>query len=130
MEKNGEKKIFNINTEKKTHLIISFGIFITLTIARIIGVWGDNKPLKKIKEIFSHTGFNIGFLLILSWSIFILGLGGAKNFTNDPIIYNSYIESTKKAILAIIIAMFAKIELILPVFWLIWLTAFYLEGWS
>ena len=130
MEKNGEKKIFNINTEKKTHLIVSFGIFFTLTIARIIGVWGDNKPLKKIKEIFSHAGFNIGFLLILSCSIFILGLGGAKTFTNDPIIYNSYIESTKKAILAIIIAMFAKIELILPVFWLIWLTAFYLEGWS
>ena len=127
---NNRQKIFNINNEKKQHLWIAFAVLIVLTGARILGVWGDNKPLKKLKDIFSHTGFNVGFLLIFIWSIFILGFGGAKIFTNDPEIYNSYIESTKKAILAIIIAIFAKIELIIPVFWLVWLTAFYLEGWS
>ncbi len=125
-----KQKIFTINHEKKQHLLISFGILITLTGSRILGLWGDNKPLKKLKDIFSHFTFNVGFLLIMIWSIFILGFGGASHFTNDSEIYNSYIESTKKGILAIIIAIFAKIELIIPVFWLVWLTAFYLEGWS
>lgn len=124
------QKTFYITHEKKKHLLISFSFLIILTLARILGVWSDQKPLKKLKNIFSNMGFNIGFCLVLIWSVFILGFGGANYFTSDAEIYNSYIESTKKAILAIIIAIFAKIELIIPVFWLVWLSAFYLEGWS
>jgi hypothetical protein len=123
------QKVFNMNHEHKKHIIISFIMFAVITIARLF-LWGDRESIKKLKNIFRHPGFLIGFILAASWSIFILGFGGAKTFTDDTAIYNSYIEATKKAILAIFIAIFAKIELIIPVFWLVWLTAFYLEGWS
>ncbi len=124
------KKYFNMNTEHKKHVFISFIIFSVITLARLMGVWGDLGPLKKLRHILSFPGFIIGFIIATIWSIFILGFGGAKYLTDDDVTYNSYIEATKKAILAIIISLFAKLELIIPVFWLVWLTAFYLQGWS
>lgn len=124
------RKIFNMNQEHRFHVLISFSIFIVITLLRIFGVWGSISPLKKLKHIFSNTHFLLGFMLVAGWSFFILGMNGAKQLTDDNDTYNSYIEATKKAILAIIIAIFAKMELILPVFWLVWLSAFYLQGWS
>ena len=77
-----------------------------------------------------HKHFLVGVAGIVIWSIFILELDGASYFTNETETYNSYIEATKKAVLAFMIAIFAKLELTIPVFWLIWLTAFYLDGWG
>jgi hypothetical protein len=115
---------------KKKHLLVSFGIFFVITVMRLAGVWGSAGPLKKLKDIFTHLGFVIGFIIAIAWTIFILVFGGANYFTDDDEIYNSYIEATKHGVLAIIIALFAKIELIIPVFWLVWLVAFYLDGWA
>ena len=124
------RKIFNMSQEHRFHVLISFSIFIVITLLRIFGIWGSISPLKKLKHIFSNTHFLLGFMLVVCWSFFILGMDGAKYLTSDNGTYDSYIEATKKSILAIIIAIFAKIELIIPVFWLVWLSAFYLQGWS
>ena len=124
------RKLFNMNKEHKFHFLISFIIFIIITLLRIFGVWGSALPLKKLKHMFSNIHFLLGFMLVVGWSFFVLGIDGAKYLTDDNDTYNSYIEATKKAILAIIIAVFAKLELIIPVFWLVWLSAFYLQGWS
>lgn len=122
--------LFKQTNEHYDHLLISFSIFGILTVLRILGVYGDKNPLKRFKIIFSGTSFIVGLAFVISWSIFILLFGGAKYFTKDPELYNFYIEATKKAVLAIIIAIFAKLELIIPVFWFVWLMAFYFQSWS
>ncbi len=38
-------------------------------------------------------------------------------------------NATKKALLALLIAFFASIDLIIAPFWLIWVIAYYLEDW-
>ena len=122
--------LFKQTNEHYDHLLISFSIFGVLTVLRIFGVYGDKNPLKRFKTIFSATSFLVGLAFVISWSLFILLFGGAKYFTKDPELYNFYIEATKKAVLAIIIAVFAKLELIIPVFWFVWLMAFYFQSWS
>ena len=126
------KLVFQQTKEHRHHFLISIMSFLVLTGLRIFGPYGDNKPLLKLKEMFSpkRKHFLLGFIGILCWSIFILELDGASYFTNETETYNSYIEYTKKAVLAFIVAIFAKLELTIPVFWLIWLTAFYLDGWG
>jgi hypothetical protein len=128
MEK--ERVIFNTSQEKRQHLLISFGIFIFLTIGRIVGFFGDDNAKKKAMNLFNRRSFLFSIILILCWSIFILGIGGAKYLTQDKEVYNSYVDATKKAILAIIVAVFAKMDLVIPVFWFIWLMAFYFSSWS
>jgi len=126
------KLIFQQSSEHRQHFLLSFASFLFLTLMRIFGPWGDNKPLIRLKNMFSlkHKHFLVGVAGIVIWSIFILELDGASYFTNETETYNSYIEATKKAVLAFMIAIFAKLELTIPVFWLIWLTAFYLDGWG
>ena len=38
-------------------------------------------------------------------------------------------NASKKAILALLIAFFARIDLVIAPFWLIWMMAYYLEDW-
>lgn len=38
-------------------------------------------------------------------------------------------NASKKAILALLIAFFARIDLVIAPFWLIWVMAYYLEEW-
>ena len=38
-------------------------------------------------------------------------------------------NASKKAILALLIAFFTRIDLVIAPFWLIWMMAYYLEDW-
>jgi hypothetical protein len=126
------KLIFQESSEHRQHFLLSFISFFFLTMMRIFGPWGNNKPLIRLKNMFSlkNKHFLLGVAGIVIWSIFILGFNGASYFTDDDNIFNSYIEATKHAVLAFIVAIFAKLELTIPVFGFIWLTAFYLDGWG
>lgn len=132
MEKKTTRISFRADAIEREHFILPFISFLFLTGLRIFGPWGDNKPLCQLKSMFNlkRAHFLFGFIGLVSWSIFILGFDGAKYMTFDDATYNSYIVATKKAVLAFIIALFAKLDLTVPVFWLIWLTAFYLDGWD
>ena len=132
MEKKSNRVSFKENNMQSSHFILPFISFLIITGIRIFGPWGNNKPLCRLKDMFSpkNIHFLFGLIGVVSWSSFILGFDGAKYMTNDNDTYNSYIEATKRAVLAFIIALFAKLDLTIPVFWLIWLTAFYLDGWN
>ena len=95
------KLVFLETKEHRQHFLLSIMSFLVLTGLRIFGPWGDNKPLIRLKNMFSlkNKHFLIGFIGVVCWSIFILELDGASYFTNETETYNSYIEATKKAVL-------------------------------
>lgn len=44
------KLIFQQSSEHRQHFLLSFASFLFLTLMRIFGPWGDNKPLIRLKK--------------------------------------------------------------------------------
>jgi len=113
--------IFAQDTSTGFH--IGIVIFILLTIRAIIML---NKT-SELYKFFANTT-TIGQLCIIGvWCYLIYRF--VKTHPKDKKHSAKLQGATKKAILALLIAFFAKIELVIAPFWLVWLIAYYLEDW-
>ena len=102
---------------------ISIVIFILLTIRAILSL---NKTSELYK--FFTNAKTIGQLcVIVVWCYLIYRF--VKTHPKDKKHSAKLQEATKKAILALIIAFFARVNLVIAPFWLVWLIAYYLEDW-
>ena len=112
--------IFAQDTNTGFH--IGIVVFVLLTIRAII-------LLNKTSEIYKFfTIKTIGQLcLIVVWCYLIYRF--VKTHPKDKKHSAKLQEATKKAILALLIAFFARIDLVIAPFWLVWLIAYYLEDW-
>ena len=84
-----------------------------------------------LTELITNPRWFSLFILSIIWSIYILvfkGKGMIKD--NDKKTLERHIEATKKAIVALIIAIFAYIDITIAVYWVVWIMAFYLSGWT
>jgi len=113
--------IFAQNTSSGFH--IGVVVFVLLTIRAIISLNRTSELYKFLTD--TKT---IGQLcLIVVWCYLIYRF--IKSHPKDKKHSVKLQEATKKAILALLIAFFARIDLVIAPFWLVWLIAYYLEDW-
>ncbi len=116
------------STNETTGFHISVFIFILLTIRAIIQL----KKTKLIIDFFKEPK-TIGQLsLIVAWVYLIYNYSSQNKDSKDKKILKNVDKlknASKKAILALLIAFFTRIDLVIAPFWLIWMMAYYLEDW-
>jgi hypothetical protein len=116
------------STNETTGFHISVFIFILLTIRAIIQL----KKTKLIIDFFKEPK-TIGQLsLIMAWVYLIYNYSSQNKDSKDKKILKNVEKlknASKKAILALLIAFFTRIDLVIAPFWLIWMMAYYLEDW-
>jgi len=109
-------------TESNSHIslgfLISAGLFSLITILRIIS---DKETFKMLKKMLSSKFFLVSLIMIIVFSVYSLSLKSEK----DEKIENLQL-AVKHAILGLLIAILAKIDLVIAPFWLIFLTSYYL----
>ena len=110
-------------TESKPHIslgfLISAGMFSIITILRIVS---DKETFKMLKELVSSKFFLISMIMVIGFSVYSLSL---NNDENDEKLENLQL-AVKHAILALLIAILAKIDLAIAPFWLIFMASYYL----
>ena len=116
------------STDGTTGFNIAVILFLLLTLRAIIQLG----KLKEIVEFFKKPK-TIGQLsLIVAWIYLIYNYSSKNKDSKDKKILENVEKlknASKKAILALLIAFFARIDLVIAPFWLIWMMAYYLEDW-
>ncbi len=116
------------STDGTTGFNIAVILFLLLTLRAIIQLG----KLKEIVEFFKKPK-TIGQLsLIVGWIYLIYNYSSKNKDSKDKKISENVEKlknASKKAILALLIAFFARIDLVIAPFWLIWMMAYYLEDW-
>jgi len=100
-------------------------LFIILTMRAIF-------KLNKTKEVvdFFYNKKTIGQLFFICfWCFLIYRFIKTHPQKKDSQKIENIKSATKKAIVALFIAFFARIDLVIAPFWLVWLIAYYLEDW-
>ena len=97
--------------------------FILITINAII----RQKKGKILVEFIKNPKTFFSFFLIIIWCFLVYVYSTLKNVSKENV--EKVKNATKKALLAFIIAFFAKLDLVIAPFWLVWIIAYYLEGW-
>ena len=120
--------IDNISTtifaqDTSTGFHIGIVVFVLLTIRAIIML---NKT-SELYKFFANTKTIGQLCIIIVWCYLIYRF--VKTHPKDEKHSAKLQEATKKAILALLIAFFARIDLVIAPFWLVWLIAYYLEDW-
>ena len=78
------------------------------------------RQLKSFKNMFRNQSWYWNFVLIIFFSIYVLLYGQQKEIVKGAV---------KKAIIAFIIAIFSELHLTIAPFWLVFLVAYFFEGW-
>ncbi len=116
------------STDGTTGFNVAVILFLLLTLRAIIQLG----KLKDIIEFFKKPK-TIGQLsLIVAWIYLIYNYSSKNKDSKDKKILENVEKlknASKKAILALLIAFFARIDLVIAPFWLIWMMAYYLEDW-
>ena len=116
------------STDGTTGFNVAVLLFLLLTLRAIIQLG----KLKDIIEFFKKPK-TIGHLsLIVAWIYLIYNYSSKNKDSKDKKILENVEKlknASKKAILALLIAFFARIDLVIAPFWLIWMMAYYLEDW-
>ena len=116
------------STDGTTGFNVAVLLFLLLTLRDIIQLG----KLKDIIEFFKKPK-TIGQLsLIVAWIYLIYNYSSKNKDSKDKKISENVEKlknASKKAILALLIAFFARIDLVIAPFWLIWMMAYYLEDW-
>lgn len=107
---------------------VAIFLFLILTIRAIIQLG----KLKNIIDFFKNPKTIGQLTLIAAWIYLIYNYASKnKDSTDKKTLENieNLKNASKKAILALLIAFFARIDLVIAPFWLIWVMAYYLEEW-
>ena len=98
-------------------------LFLLLTLRAIVNLEKSSEVIKFFKN--PKTIGNL--ILIMIWCYLVYRFSKNKKASTKNI--ERVQNATKKALLALLIAFFARIELVIAPFWLIWVIAYYLEDW-
>ena len=115
------KLLFN---EDNLGFLYACVIFLIITI-KIIS--SNKNMIKIIFDFVKKPKAIIGFSIIIIWCLLVYKYSKLKDEPKENI--KRVITATKKAILALVIAFFARIDLVVAPFWLVWIITYYLEGW-
>ena len=98
---------------------------ISIFLLTLRAIYKSNKAVKTIKQLFSNKRWVINFITVLSFIVYIVYVTSNDNSEESQKLKTSL----KKAILALLIAIFAELGLTIAPFWLVFVSAYYLEGW-
>jgi len=94
-------------------------MFAVITLAII---YRNVESRKKVVELLRNKTFMGGLMMVILWSFFSLR-GNAKSEEDKK-----SREATKSAIIALVIAIMSELHLSIAPFWLVWITAYYLDA--
>lgn len=98
---------------------------ISIFLLTLRAIYQSKVAINAIKELIGNKKWLVNFSMIIAFSIYII-----YNTHNDTSPESIKVkDSLKKAILAFLIAIFAKLDLTIAPFWLVFVLAYYLEGW-
>ena len=100
------------------------GSIITLIILTTYSIIKKGQHIQLIK-LLTNKKWLINFIFIILWSVYILSLDNPQN--SEEVM--NLKKSVKKAIIALIIALFAFLDLTIAPFWLVFTFAYYSEDW-
>lgn len=123
---------FNDDDFKKENSVVSaihhgdFNIFIIIIVLiNCFYLYANKDKVFKLAKLFTHHDFFIpSIILLICWIIFIIFLKGRPIFDQKHPAVILLIKSTNAALFALTIAIFAYIDLVLPVFWFVLLIHF------
>ena len=98
--------------------------FATVAAISLAVLYQKNK-IQQIKKDFGNKGFLIPLAFTLLFAFVVLNLKVDEKDKNQ--VYKIQI-ATKRAIVALIVAYFARIDLVIAPFWLVWVFAFWQGG--
>ena len=98
-------------------------LFLLLTLRAIVAKGKSSEAIKFFKN--PRTIGNLVLIMIWCYLVYRFSKNKKASTKNIERVQNA----TKKALLALLIAFFARIELVIAPFWLIWVIAYYLEDW-
>lgn len=98
---------------------------ISIFLLTIRAIFKSKKATQSIKILFTNKRWIINFLMIITFIIYIFYVTHNNNSPESKRLKTSL----KKAIVALLIAIFAELGLTIAPFWLVFVLAYYLEGW-
>jgi len=108
--------------ENKTFINVSFFSFVVITMYKLIN---NKKMYNTFTEFFTQKSSIINIIIISSFC-FLIYRFQKNNDDNNETAQNAS-DSAKKAIAAMFIALFAKLDMVIAPFWFIWLLSFYMN---
>ena len=105
----------------QVYLQADFSLFVWICITFFF-IFTDSRRTKKIKEMIHDRRFVINLIPIILFSILILKFY-PKNYKD----YEKITHATKQAIIALIIAVCAAVDLRLAPFYFVWITSYYFD---
>ena len=117
-EKTNKNRIWGVSIAISTYFIFL-----------AISLW-KTKKYKMLLELFENKIFTIHLILIFAFTFYVLKLN-AVGFLIGPKDdhLNRLKDAVKKGFFGLLIALFAYLDLALPVYWAIVLAAFYFDGY-
>lgn len=96
-------------------------IFAIIIFAGIVfyTLFNNEEKLEKIRNLFNNKTFLISLIFIVAWCFYWLKI--------NTVNVSRYKKATKQAIIGLIIALFAYLDLTIAPFWFVWLSAFFLN---
>tara|TARA_Y100001968_G_C18799282_1_gene454834 strand:- start:9 stop:326 length:318 start_codon:yes stop_codon:yes gene_type:complete len=98
---------------------------ISIFLLTIRAIVKSKKATESIKELFTNKRWVINFSMIIAFIIYIFYV----TYNNNSSESERLKTAIKKAIVALLIAIFAELGLTIAPFWLVFVLAYYLEGW-
>jgi hypothetical protein len=98
-------------------------IFIFITIILFISIYQLDKG-KKIFALFQNKSWLFNFIIIILFSVYIIDIQKENDTTSHKLK-----DAVRKGLLALIIAILAHLELTIAPFWIVFLLAYYSQGY-
>ena len=97
--------------------------FIFICIILFISIYQLDKG-KKIFKLFKNKSWLFNFFIIICFSVYIIDIQKDRNANSERLK-----DAVRKGLLALIIAILAHLELTIAPFWIVFLLAFYSQGY-
>jgi len=122
------EKICNVYIYMHHHSLLERKDFlISLTTFLVMFTWFLLKTgrWRKILKLIKRPIWLFNIIFISGYCFYIFNMADKRDKQ-----YENLVEATKKAILALIIAFFAHLDTMVSTFWVVWMAAFYMTGFT
>jgi len=99
-------------------------IFLVYTILTMFYIFHTHK-YKLVQHLFSNPFWLVSFIIIILWSIYVFKFNAVGLLHNDSKRLQDMKDATLHGGIGFIIALFAHIDVTIPVFWLILLISYH-----
>lgn len=100
-------------------------IVILITLGTIVSELKSKKTRNKLFKLIINPEWFINIMVIIVFIGYILYITSEQKTDREK----NIIRSLKKAIIALIIAIYAHVGLVIIPFWLVFILSYYMEGW-